>query len=241
MIVLWAGLPLAHAGPAGLLQEATPDSLPQGAYVPASDTPSRPNAWGLDVLISNDGFGMGLFYRRAFSPDLFGFASLSISESKEEREVERYDPFTGMTYVPGKLNRFFVIPLSVGIQQRVFREDILDTFRPYVTLGAGPTIVYAAPFTRILRDVSGPRYETVEFFRSIGQGRAYYTASAFIGAGAHFGSEEGSLFGLNLRYYFTYLLDGGLESAFDERTGEVVGRKTAFGGFFITFTVGVAY
>ena len=102
--------------------------------------PDYHNAWGLDVLVSNDGFGLGTFYRREFTEDLFGFAMFSISESKDEREFEQYDYYYGVSYVPGKLQRFMVLPLTFGLQYRLFREDITDNFRPFVNAGAGPTM-----------------------------------------------------------------------------------------------------
>jgi len=211
---------------------------------PESTTDQGPllNVWGLDILISNDGFGLGTFYRREFSEDLSGFASFSISESKEEREVERFDQFTGQSFIPGKLTRFLVMPLTAGVQYRLFRDDIMDTFRPYVNGGAGPTIIFAAPFAEISR-LSETDFvvNQVEFFNSLGKGQPHYTASAFIGAGANFGSDKSNVFGVNFRYYFTYLFGEGLPSLYNLRNGEITTRKKEFGGFFITLNVGMAY
>jgi hypothetical protein len=134
--------------------------------------PNYHNAWGLDILVSNDGFGLGTFYRREFTEDLFGFAMFSISESKDEREFEQYDYYSGVSYVPGKLQRFMVLPLTFGLQYRLFREDITDNFRPFVNAGAGPTMIYSSPFAEItiLRDPNGNPISTqsnqIEFFPS---------------------------------------------------------------------------
>lgn len=215
-------------------------SLQDSANLPAADE-NLYNAWGADILISNDGFGLGAFYRRQYSPDLFGFVSFSVSESKDEREVERFDPFLQVSFVPGKLNRFFVLPLMFGVQNRLFREDILDTFRPYVNAGVGPTMIYVTPFTEITGPPDDRRYEQVEFFKSLGRGRAHYTVGGFIGFGANFGSEKSSLFGINFRYYFTYLFSEGLPSLFNVTNGDVAATKKSFGGFFITLNVGTAY
>ncbi len=204
-------------------------------------TEPRLNAWGLDILISNDGFGLGTFYRREFTQDLFGFASFSISESKDGREVERYDPYTQVSFVPGKLNRFLVMPLMFGVQHRLFREDIMDTFRPYINAGAGPSLIFVSPFTEITQTTTGIQIRQVDFFKSLGKGRPHYTASAFVGVGANFGSDKNNLFGVNFRYYFTYLFSDGLPSLYNERTGEVAGTKKDFGGFFITLNVGLSY
>jgi len=76
----------------GAQKADTPTSSKQTPAVPPDQEPYN-NVWGLDILISNDGFGLGTFYRRLFTPDLSGVISLSVSESKDEREVEQYDPY----------------------------------------------------------------------------------------------------------------------------------------------------
>jgi len=219
---------------------ATWDSIPSAGN-PVSQGPLL-NAWGVDVLISDGGFGLGTFYRREFTEDLFGFITFSISESKDEREVERFDQYLGVSFVPGKLNRFLVLPLMFGVQHRLFREDIVDTFRPYVNAGAGPTMIFAAPFTEIVTNASGaPEFRQVEFFKSLGKGQPHYTGGAFIGVGANFGSEKSNVFGVNFRYYFNYLFGDGLPSLFNISDGTVAATKKSFGGFFITLNVGMAY
>ncbi len=207
------------------------------------EQPTYRNAWGLDVLVSNDGFGLGTFYRREFTQDLFGFVIFSISEAKDEREFEQFDPyFYGVSYVPGKLQRFLVMPLIFGVQYRLFREDITDNFRPFVNAGVGPTLIFAAPFVELSRSTTGVLIPTqIEFFRSLGRGQPHYTASAFVGVGANFGTERANVLGVNFRYYFTYLFGDGLPSLYNLRTGEVAARKKDFGGFFITLNVGMAY
>ena len=238
-------------------------ALPSAAQIPSSGLPADStrraaspraavepspllNCWGVDILISTDGFGLGTFYRREFTPDLYGFATFSISEAKDEREFEQYDPYTQVSYVPGKLNRFLVLPLMAGIQYRLFREDIMDSFRPYVNAAAGPAMIYMMPFVDFVPQVGGGYVANqVDFFKSIGRGSPHYTFSAFAGFGANFGSDRSSVFGVNFRYYFTYLLGDGLPSLFrqDAVTGlpVVSSTKKNFGGFFITINLGMGY
>jgi hypothetical protein len=161
----------------------TSDSVRADTTIPVLDTEthSSRNIWGLDILLSNNGFGLGASYRREFTEDLSGFLNFSISESKDEREVERYDYF-GNVYVPGKLSRFLVMPLMAGVQYRLFREDITETFRPYINAGAGPTLIYASPFAEFISDASGlVQIQQVEFFKSLGRGQPHYTVGAFVG------------------------------------------------------------
>ena len=206
----------------------------------AQGVPLLRNAWGVDVLVSNDGFGLGLFYRREFNEDLYGFIALSVSESKDEREVERFNIF-GNIIVPAKLNRFLVIPLTFGVQRRFFREEILDTFRPYVNAGVGPTMILAAPFVDIIKNSLGYLTEPVEFFESLGRAQAHYTIGGYVGFGANFGGDNTNLFGVNFRYYITRVFGDGIPSLYDTETGNPAKNKTSFGGFFITLNVGMLY
>ncbi|MBK7257041.1 MAG: hypothetical protein IPI01_04390 [Ignavibacteriae bacterium] len=219
-----------------------PDTIQAGQEPIDPTSPGLyPNIWSIDVLISNDGFGLGGLYRRSFTQDLSGFISLSVSESKDEREFEYIDPYYGVSYTPGKLNRFLVIPLMVGVQYRLFREDIVDTFRPYINAGAGPAMIYQMPYMDFIDRGDGVKTEEqVEFFKSIGRGHPQYTAGGFIGFGSNFGTERSNIFGVNFRYYVTYMFGEGLPSLYDVRTREVSARKKSFGGFVISLNIGMA-
>ncbi len=202
---------------------------------------SMENAWGADILLSNNGFGLAGFYRHQYSRDLFGTVTIGIAESKDDNEVEYYDWY-GQSYVPGKINRFLLIPLHFGIQYRIFADDITDSFRPYLNAGAGPTLVLAAPYNR-------------EYFNSLGYARSHYTVGGYVGLGAFFGSDPGSLSGINIRYYFVPFSNG-IESLQDPdvtitpAVGETfapytvpgkIRKKKDFGGFFITINLGSVF
>jgi hypothetical protein len=223
---------------------AAKDSILQAGELPQDPTgPDRfPNIWSLDILLSNDGFGLGTIYRRTLTSDLSWFISFSISESKDEREVEYYDYYYGTMVSPGKLSRFLVLPLMAGIQYRLFRDDIVDTFRPYLNAGVGPAMVYTMPYVELKQQSDGYLVaEQVDFFKSIGKGQPHYTFGGYVGFGANFGTDRTSIFGINFRYYFTSLLSDGLPSLYNERTGGIAATKTNFGGFVISLNVGMAY
>jgi len=182
------------------------------------------DAWGADILLSNNGFGLAGFYRHQYTRDLSGTVTLGVAESKDDNEVEYYD-YWGQSYVPGKINRFLMIPILVGVQYRLFADDITDSFRPYVNAGAGPTLVLASPYSK-------------EYFNSLGYARTHYTLGGYVGIGAFFGSDIGSLSGINLRYYFVPFASG-IESLQD--AAGRIGKKKEFGGFFITINLGSAF
>lgn len=189
------------------------------------------DAWGVDILLSNNGFGVAGFYRHEYSRDLFGTVMFGLAESKDDNEVEQYY-YPGYSFIRGKLNRFLLVPLHFGVQYRLFAEDITDSFRPYVNAGVGPTMILVHPY---MDQNTG---DQVEYFSSLGKARPEYTIGGYIGAGAFFGSDMGSLSGINVRYYFIPM-SGGIESLINDLGKRV--RKTEFGGFFITINIGSAF
>ena len=196
------------------------------------------NAWGLDIMLSNNGFGAGGFFRHEFSDVLSGFAQLAISDVKDDGEVEYFDQYTGQSYTPGKINRILLIPVTFGAQYRLFKDDIVDNFRPYISAGMGPSMILVAPYSHPTQIV-GPDgstftyYNQIDFFSSLKKGQLKYTLGGYIGAGAYFGLDKGSLTGVSIRYYYVPYQPG-VESL------EGV-RLRRFGGFYITLNFGSLY
>ncbi len=201
---------------------APPDS--QYTYMPIKDmepdTAQRDNALGMDIMIGNSGFGGGFFYKQRISGTLSWTASFSISEAKAPNEVAYYDPYTGQKFVPGKVNQLWVIPAMLGLQYRLFRDEITDTFRPYVFAGLGPNAVFAAPYDQPLS-------------YSFSHGRGYFGGGAYIGLGAYFGSDPNSLLGISIRYYILPMKHG-IESLQNQPMAN-------FNTFFIAFNIGTQY
>jgi hypothetical protein len=193
-----------------------------------NEPPDLRSAWGMDILISESGLGLGGFYRKEMTPDWSGFISFSISESKDSREIELIT-WWGEKFVPGKVNRFLMAPLHVGVERRLFRTTIMDNFRPFIGAALGPSIIYATPYER-------------EFFNALGHGKAYYTLGGYVGFGAHFGTDSSNLVGINFRYYYIPYF-GGINSLIDTQSTQdniMYLQKKQFGGFFITLTFGLA-
>lgn len=214
-----------------VFKPANPDLIRASTYTAPTD------AWGFDVMVSNNGFGVGGFFRHEFSDELSGIAMLGISDVKDDAEVEYFDYF-GNSIIPGKKNRLLMFPFMFGVQYRLFKDDIMDNFRPYVSGGLGPTMMFVAPYA-YYRTSRGPNGETitlteeVDFFKSLKYGQAKYTIGGFIAAGAYFGSPYGTLLGLSIRYYLAHFPQG--IEILDDR------RISNFGGFYITLNVGSFY
>jgi len=160
------------------------------------------SGWGLDLMLSNNGFGLGGFYRHELDEDLAWSASIIFSGAKDQTEFEQYDYYTGSTYVLGKKNRLLMIPIHASLQYRLFREDITDSFRPYVTGGIGPTLMFVSPYASYTPVGSGVyQQDQVDFFTSLKYGTLRYTLGGYIGAGAYFGISKGTVSGISVRYY----------------------------------------
>jgi hypothetical protein len=188
--------------------------------------PERPpeifpnNAWGMDIMFGEGGFGLGTFLRKSIATDLNGFVDFSISETKDEREIQYIDYF-GNSFTPDKVNRAFQLPINIGLQYRMFSESLTENLRPYLTVGIGPTIIITTPYDK-------------EFFNAFGYAQTKYAIGGYIGFGANMGVSKSNLIGLNVRYYYTYIFGEGIENLINNF------RKN-FGQFTISLNVGIMY
>lgn len=176
--------------------------------------------WGFDFMFSEGGFGFGTFYRYNLTPTLTVFSDISVSEAKDDREIEYID-YWGNTTVIGKKNRIFLLPLTFGLQQRIFYGSLSDNLRPYLTVGAGPSMVLTTPYER-------------EFFNSFSKAHARYTLGGYFGFGANFGLDQSNVIGLSVRYYIVHFFGEGVESLYFR-------PKKDLGGFYLNINIGFMY
>ena len=213
---------------------ATPDSP---ATTPVEDSvfvfqPARPlidsnaiqtkpsNAFGLNILFSNSGYGFGFFYEQKLSPTFSAFLDLGISGARKGDEFEYYntDPTSvhfRNYYVPNKVNRVWQAPLTVGIKKGVFTDVFFNNFRPFVNAGLGGSIVITTPYDQT-------------FFSAFGDAEFHVAPGGFIGIGAEF-TEQSPGPAVNARYYYLPI-NPGIESLRNEPI-------TDFGGLFLTLNV----
>ena len=180
-----------------------------------------PRALGLDIMFGDAGFGLGGFFRKQINTNWTAFVDASWSETKDEREFEYYDPYQGIFVTAFKKNRVFQIPLNFGAQYRLFEKDLTDNLRPYLVAGVGPSFILTTPYE-------------VEFFSSFAYAQVHYAVGGYVGFGANFGLDKSSLVGVNFRYYYSKLVNGGVESLYGK-------EKTEIKGFFITLNLGFMY
>ncbi|GAB1371302.1 hypothetical protein MASR1M45_13640 [Candidatus Kapaibacterium sp.] len=211
-----------------------PDSVfvfesPRPLIVKGDKTYVKSNSYGLDVILSDSGFGFGLFWQKQmFGGDMIVYSNLLISGA---RNSDEFDQFIGNRWqVPNKISRIYKFPLTFGIQQFVFRDALSESLQPYLTVGVGPTFVLNTPYTydRI------PNGEIMGWFKSFGYGEFTIRFGGSAGIGAYFGNINNSILGVNIKYYYVPYGGEGIES--------VAGLPmTNMGGVFLTLTVGTVY
>ena len=216
------GIP--HGGPANLPEEqprVSPDTL--FLFTPARSlidslgiTADYRDVAGIDILFSNSGFGIGGFYQHNYTHTLSGFINLGITGSRNRDEFDQYDYDRQDWRVPGKINRLYTLPLTIGLRYRLLEQVLVDNFRPYANVGIGPSLIVALPYE-------------YEFFTSMGHASARVTAGGFVGIGAEIGGSR-PLLGVNIRYFYIPLHPG-MESLRNDPI-------TNFGGLFLTMHVG---
>lgn len=176
--------------------------------------------WGFNIILSNNGFGFGAFYDRFIAENLSLFVNLYMSGARNTDEFEYYDPMTGRLFIPGKINRLYMFPLTFGINKFVFTEVLNSNFFPYINFGVGPTFIIATPYDK-------------EFFTSFSYTRFYVRFGAFVGAGINIPTTNNSYLGISIRYYWIPFGGNGLESIKDFPIKD-------FGGLFLGLNIGIS-
>ena len=113
----------------------------------AGDTLAAPRygtGAGVAILLTNSGFGLGGYATARVGPATSLVAELSLGGVRDERETKFFG--IGGPTIQNKANYLMLVPLRLGVYQRLFRSAIEDNFRPYVHLSAGPTLGWVSPY-----------------------------------------------------------------------------------------------
>jgi len=95
-------------------------------------TPKLPrNQWSLNFVYTDNGFGLNanLYKKLTSEMDLVG--GLMIAGVKDPNEVELFDIF-GNSYIQGKINRVYIVPVTIGIQNYLFSNTLDESLRPFI-------------------------------------------------------------------------------------------------------------
>ena len=147
--------------------------------------------------LSEYGLGAGGAVRLGLGRDLSLVGEVSVGAGRDEREQRFFIGFFGDTVTPFKRNYVVLVPLHVGLERRLFREQIEDNFRPFVSLAVGPTFGYQWPYFDDL-DGDGIQSDSLDgdgvlvegrlgVTGGLGRGEARLGVGGTLAVGAHFG------------------------------------------------------
>lgn len=205
-------------------------------YIPIKDTtfiftPARPlivnaetqilykNVAGLDLLFSNSGVGLGLFYDRILHQDYKFITEIYFSGVKNTDELAYLYDWDRYDYViANKIRRLYILPISVGVQRYIDIGHLSKSFRPFISLVATPTLIWEMPYQK-------------DWFRDAKYSKAHYRMGGGFQIGSDFGAINTSFMSFKMRYIYTPFGEGGLES--------VIGSPiNNFGRFYISLSLG---
>jgi len=165
---------------------------------------------GLQVLLNNYGFSLGLYYQRSLSHTWSLQAEATLGSIKDEREQRFFRSQFGGSIILNKANYVVVLPLHLGLQRRLFADAIEDNFRPFVQLSGGGLLAWQYPYFR--DDNGNGAYDQDEriydAFTSIPRGTARLGMSGMLTIGAHFGSSKSVTQSVRIGYAFVYVPEG---------------------------------
>lgn len=165
---------------------------------------------GLTIELTNSGFGLGGYYKQAVSPAFSLLGELNINAGKDESEATFSNAF-GQRIIEGKANYLLMMPVHIGLQQRLFSESIEANFRPFLQLSAGPTLGYEYPYFEDQNDNGEydlgdePRYDALG---GLFKGDFRFGVGALITLGAHFGWSQRTTRGVRIGYRLNYFPKG---------------------------------
>lgn len=204
-----------------------------GRQATTTERRAEPVATGFKLSLTNSGLGFGGYIRDSLNAQSAGLFEISAEAGKDEREVAFFNRF-GQRSVPGKANYLFVVPMRVGLQRRLFKDQIEDNFRPFIQVAAGPTLAWEYPYffdcngdnrfdARV--DCNGDGFvgptegdERLSVYRALGRGRLLVGAGASLSIGSYFGRGERGARGFRVGYSFNYYPAGArlLEAQLDD-------------------------
>ena len=177
------------------------------------------NNWGLSFNYTESGFGLSSSYFIPVWEDTDLFFNLLITGVSDDREIERYDIF-GNSEIIGKENRIFMIPLSIGLQKYMFKDDLEGNFKPIISAGITPTLVLTNPADK-------------GFLEAMGYFKSSFAFGGFVGIGMEYVQLDNMSFAFSARYYYLPVIGREINSLENEPIKNVGGLQLVFGVNFL--------
>lgn len=177
------------------------------------------NNWGLNFIYGDKGFGLSSIVFYPLGKFSYLSLGLGVSGVSDTREFEQFDIY-GNSYVPNKEKRVFLIPLNIGIQYYIFKDDIEGNFKPMVIGGLSPSLVLTNPYDKAY-------FEAFKYFN------ASFALGPYVGIGLDY--NESSSFGVSFdaRFYYLPVIGNEINSLRNRPIKDVGGFQLKFGVIFL--------
>jgi len=179
---------------------------------------------GGGMVLSNSGFAVGLFWQYELNENSQLNLDLYMSGARNADEWQRWDPISQTMLVKGKINRVYNFPLTLGYQHFLFSDVIADSFKPFLGLGGGGSLIMTTPYSK-------------RFFAALGDLEAMIRPAGYLSLGADFGGSVNRILRLEARYYYIPIGGDGVASLHPDRIDPMVNIQ----GLFLSLSFGVKY
>jgi hypothetical protein len=145
---------------------------------------------GLGIAMAESGYSLGLFITWPLLPDYhfgIGFDTFILRDSKQ---IDYYDYYYGIPYTINKQNNVYLFDLLLTVKRRMFRNDLSDDFRPFLSLAAGP--IYGMNHPEAVPNSDSSTYKKKNEFA--------WTFGGYVGCGVDFSVKSNSLVTIRAQY-----------------------------------------
>ena len=178
------------------------------------------NSWGIDLILSEHGFGCGPVFSFGLNKYTSLYSTFFISGARNTDEYQQWDYDRQEYRIPNKVNRLFQMPVTAGLKFYPNIGSLTSTFRPYISAGGGFAWILSTPYNR-------------EFFNAFHHSTSYIRPAASLALCADFGIGK-SLMSLEIKYYTIPFGGDGLESIRNHPLKD-------FGGLQLGLVLGMKY
>lgn len=152
----------------------------------------------LELTLSDNGYSIGYYATKELNSLFSLTGSIFFSGARNTDEIEFFDPFTGQFFIPGKINRLFMLPISIGLRTYLFPSELSKEFKPFLQANIGTNVILSNPYE-------------LGFFEAWEEANIYYRPVMSVGVGASFSNRIRPL-EMSLRYQYSPFGGEGLES-----------------------------
>lgn len=177
------------------------------------------NNWGLNFNYNESGFGVAGMYSFPVSKSTDIQANILVSGVSDPREFKDFDPF-GNSWIMNKVNRVYMVPLSIGVQHYLFADDLEGNIKPLVTAGISPALIVTTPYDK-------------SYFNAFSYAHASFAFGGFIGTGLEFRHNKNLGLSFNVKYYYLPVLGNEVKSITTNTIDDVGGLQLSFGVNFL--------